>query len=135
MESLADDLTQMRRTPLSPDHVAAIREIATIRDYVPGQYVLPAGEALDRFVYVLEGEVEAVDPYTERRLMKGTIGPTQFVGDITFLSGARVTSGYLRLGGVAHDLPEGFAEPCGEKLALARMRMPSRSASYSLARV
>ncbi len=91
MESLADDLTQMRRTPLSPDHVAAIREIATIRDYVPGQYVLPAGEALDRFVYVLEGEVEAVDPYTERRLMKGTIGPTQFVGDITFLSGARVT--------------------------------------------
>ena len=91
MESLADDLTQMRRTPLSADHVEAIREIATIKSYSPGQYVLPAGENLDRFIYVLDGEVEAVDPYTEERLMKGTIGPTQFVGDITFLSGTKVT--------------------------------------------
>ncbi|MES0863344.1 cyclic nucleotide-binding domain-containing protein [Ruegeria sp. SCPT10] len=91
MEPLADDLTQMRRTPLSLDHVAATREIATIRNYSPGQYILPAGEAADRFVYVLEGEVEAVDTYTEQRLMKGTIGPTQFVGDIAFLSGTKVT--------------------------------------------
>jgi thioredoxin reductase (NADPH) len=42
---------------------------------------------MDRFMYVEEGEVEVVNPYTDKRHFPSTIGPTQFMGDISFLSG------------------------------------------------
>ena len=41
---------------------------------------------MDSFVYVLEGEIEVVDPRSRNRLMESSIGPTQFMGEIAFLN-------------------------------------------------
>jgi thioredoxin reductase (NADPH) len=41
---------------------------------------------MDTFVYVLEGEIEVVDPYTDERLLEASLGPTQFMGEIGFLN-------------------------------------------------
>ncbi len=91
MESLADDLRQMRRTPLHDDHVEAIRAIATEKNYEVGDPVINPGDRMDRFVYVLEGEIEVVDPFSGERMLESTLGPAQFMGEISFLSGANVT--------------------------------------------
>lgn len=87
METIADDLTVMRRTPLEPGHVEALRRIGTERRYAKGETVAEAGEAMDRFIFVEEGEIELVDPRTDARYLPNTIGPSQFAGEIAFLSG------------------------------------------------
>ena len=86
METLAADLDTMRRVPLSGPHVAALRAIGEERSYASGALVARVGEPMDRFVYVLEGEIEVVDPYGDGRLMNSTMGPTQFMGEIGFLN-------------------------------------------------
>ncbi|MEM1133397.1 MAG: FAD-dependent oxidoreductase [Pseudomonadota bacterium] len=91
MDSLADDLRQMRRTPLHESHVAALRAIAVEREYPAGEYVIYNGHPYDRFVYVLEGEIEVVNVFTGERLLESTLGPTQFMGEIGFLSGGTAT--------------------------------------------
>ncbi len=94
MESLAEDLRTMVRTPLHDEHITAMRRIGTIEDVPAGGVIYKPGEAMDRFCYVLEGEVEAVDPQTGGRYGEGaTLGPTQFFGEISFLSGARLHIG------------------------------------------
>ena len=45
------------------------------------------GDSVDRFVYIEEGEIEVVNPFTGKRLLPATLGPTQFLGEISFLSG------------------------------------------------
>ena len=87
MEQLADDLANMPRVPLSDEHVARLHAIGTERSYDEGELVADAGDAMDRFVYVLEGEIEVVDPYSGERLIPSTLGPTQFMGEIAFLNG------------------------------------------------
>ncbi|MEO1244232.1 MAG: FAD-dependent oxidoreductase [Pseudomonadota bacterium] len=87
METLAADLRQMRRTPLHDSHVAAIREAGEIVEFAAGDMVAKVGEPADRFVYVLEGEIEVVNPDTGERHLPSTLGPTQFVGEINFLNG------------------------------------------------
>ncbi len=87
MESLAADLTQMQRTPLHDEHVARLHEIGTEEHFKAGQIVLEMGKKLDRFVYVLEGEIEIVNPLTGERHLPFGLGPTQFAGDIAFLNG------------------------------------------------
>jgi thioredoxin reductase (NADPH) len=42
---------------------------------------------MDRFVYVEEGEIEVVNPFTDERHLPSTLGPTQFMGEISFLNG------------------------------------------------
>ncbi len=87
MESIAGDLATMPRTPLEPEHVAALRDAGTVRTYPAGTIVAEAGSPMDRFIYVEEGEIEVVDPFTGERYVPSTIGPTQFMGEIAFLSG------------------------------------------------
>ena len=87
METIADDLTVMRRTPLEPEHVAALRTIGGERSYRHGEMVAEAGDAMDRFVYVEAGELEIVDPNSGERYVPSTLGPNQFLGEIAFLSG------------------------------------------------
>lgn len=94
METLGQDLETMRRVPLAPDHVDAICAIGGEKTYPAGSIVMDIGEPLDRFVYVLEGEVEVVNPYTDERLFEHALGPTQFMGEIGFLSGA---TNYLKM--------------------------------------
>ncbi len=88
MEQLGLDLENMPRVPLASEHVEAIRKIGTERSYEAGEFVAKVGDPMDKFVYVLEGEIEVVDPYTGKRKFEHSLGPTQFMGEIGFLSGA-----------------------------------------------
>lgn len=86
METLGQDLETMRRVPLAPEHVAAIGAIGAEVFYPAGSIVLDIGKRHDSFVFILEGEVEVVDPITGGRMLPYTLGPTQFMGEIGFLN-------------------------------------------------
>ncbi|WP_336987338.1 FAD-dependent oxidoreductase [Altererythrobacter aquiaggeris] len=91
MESIGGHLGEMQRKPLSDEHVEAIRAIATEASYQPGDMVAEVGDPMDRFVYVLGGEIEVVDPYTGGRLIESALGPTQFMGELAFLNAGSFT--------------------------------------------
>ncbi len=92
MESLAADLRQMVRTPLHEEHVAALRAVGQERRVAACETVVALGDPLETFFYVLEGELEVADPFTGERALKFGLGPTQFAGEIGFLSGNRSTT-------------------------------------------
>ena len=93
MESLAADLSTLVRTPLAEAHVRAMRRIGTTTDLPAGAWIAKTGEAADTFHYVEEGEVEAIDPSTGKRYGNATLGPTQYFGEITFLTGGVLMMG------------------------------------------
>lgn len=86
MESIGLDLEAMKRQPMVGDHVDALRKISREVSYVAGEMVIKVGDPMDRFVYVLEGEIEVVNPYTDERWIESSLGPTQFMGEIAFLN-------------------------------------------------
>ena len=86
MEALGENLETMPRVPLADSHVDMLRAIGTEHTYAPGEMVAEVGETMDRFVYVLDGEIEVKDPYSEARLLDSSLGPTQFMGEIAFLN-------------------------------------------------
>ena len=90
MESLARDLAEMRRIPLSDAHVARIRRAGTERRWAAGEIVHRVGEPSREFIYVEEGEVEVIDPLTGRNELGATLGAAQFMGEINFLSGGNL---------------------------------------------
>lgn len=87
METIGADLRQMQRTPLAASHVQALRAQGKIVAYPAGTFLARPGETIDRFVYVEDGEIEVVNPYTDQRHVASTLGPTQFMGEIGFLNG------------------------------------------------
>jgi thioredoxin reductase (NADPH) len=87
METIAQDLAQMQRTPLADAHVARIRRLGRERSYAAGDLVVRPGDPIDEFLYVEEGEIELLDLHTGERRIPFTIGPTQYLGEIAFLSG------------------------------------------------
>lgn len=87
METIGRDLEEMQRTPLMPAHVDAMRPLAEVVTYEAGTFLVEPGDVVDRFVYVLDGEIEVVDPFTGERATGSTLGPTQFMGEISFLYG------------------------------------------------
>jgi thioredoxin reductase (NADPH) len=87
METIGADLRQMQRTPLAAAHVEALRTAGKIANYPMGTFLARPGDPVDRFVYVEEGEIEVVNPYTCERHFPSTLGPTQFMGEISFLNG------------------------------------------------
>jgi thioredoxin reductase (NADPH) len=87
METIGADLRQMQRTPLSASHVEALRSVGTVVTYPAGVFLARPGEPVDRFFYVEDGEIEVVNPYTDERHLPSTLGPTQFMGEISFLNG------------------------------------------------
>lgn len=86
MESFAGDLSQMRRTPLLPEHVAAMRQIGVETAFSKGDMIGAVGSRLTRLHYILSGEIEVVDPITLERYLPSTLGANQFTGEISFLS-------------------------------------------------
>ena len=76
METIGGDLHQMQRTPLAPAHVEALRKAGAFARYPAGTFLTRPGQPVDRFVYVEEGEVEVVNPYTDERHLPSTMGPT-----------------------------------------------------------
>jgi thioredoxin reductase (NADPH) len=91
VETIGGDLRQMQRTPLSASHVQALRDAGKVATYPAGTVLARPGEPVDRFVYVEEGEIELVNPYTDKRHFPSTLGPTQFMGEIAFLNGGPYT--------------------------------------------
>jgi thioredoxin reductase (NADPH) len=87
METIGRDLREMQRIPLESTHVAALMAAGRRRHYTAAQMLTEVGAPIDRFIYVENGEVEVADPFTGKRLVSSTIGPTQFVSEIALLSG------------------------------------------------
>jgi thioredoxin reductase (NADPH) len=87
METIGNDLRQMTRTPLAASHVEALRSAGKMTVYPAGVFLARSGEPAYRFIYIEEGEVEVVNPYTDQRHLPFTLGPTQFMGEISFLYG------------------------------------------------
>ncbi|HEY2011688.1 MAG TPA: FAD-dependent oxidoreductase [Rhizomicrobium sp.] len=87
METIGRDLKEMQRVPLAPAHVAALRAEGNIARYAAGAFVVKHGEPIDRFIYVLDGEIETVNSFTGERHFASTLGPTQFVAEIAILNG------------------------------------------------
>ena len=87
METIGRDLAEMQRVPLADAHVAALRGAGKTRQFAAGEYVAHAGDPAEHLVYVEEGEIEIVDPFTGRRRVPSTLGPTQFMGEIALLYG------------------------------------------------
>src|SRR5580698_8318432 len=77
----------MQRTPLAASHVQALRDAGKTATYTAGTFFARPGEPVDRFVYVEDGEIEVVNPYTDERHLPSTLGPTQFMGEISFMNG------------------------------------------------
>lgn len=87
METIGADLRQMQRIPLAPSHVDALRAAGRVVTYPAGTFLARPGDTADRFTYIESGEIEVVNPYTDERHLPSTLGPTQFMGEISFLSG------------------------------------------------
>lgn len=91
METIAFDLRQTQRTPLTPAHVEALRAAGEHRTYPAGAMVADQGDPMDRFIWVERGEIEVVDVVTGARKVPSTLGPGQFMGEVGFLAGGRWT--------------------------------------------
>lgn len=89
MESLAENLRTMIRRPLAEAHVRALAREGARREVSAGEIVIRAGEPTDTFYYVEEGEFEIYDPVKRVRAVDATLGPTQFMGEVSYLTGAR----------------------------------------------
>jgi thioredoxin reductase (NADPH) len=87
LETIGRDLTEMQRVPLAQSHVAAMRAVGFIEHYPAGTFLVHPGDAAERFVYVEDGEIEVVNPFTGERYVPSTLGPTQFMAEISFLNG------------------------------------------------
>lgn len=91
MESIGDDLAVMTPRPFNDEQMAQLRAISVERTYERGETISAVGKPLDRFVLVLDGEIEVANPYTGERLVPSTLGPGQFMGEIAFLNAGAVT--------------------------------------------
>lgn len=60
MESIGGNLHEMQRTPLASTHVDALRAEGSEVVYPAGTYLAHPGQLADRFVYVIDGEIEVV---------------------------------------------------------------------------
>jgi thioredoxin reductase (NADPH) len=87
METIGNDLRQMQRIPLAASHVDALRAAGKEVTHSGGEFLSRAGDPMDRFIYIEDGEIEVVNPYTNERHLPFTLGPTQFMGEISLLNG------------------------------------------------
>jgi len=87
VEKIGPDLKVMQRVALAQSHVAAMREAGAERRYPAGTVLAVPGDPVESFVYVEQGEIELLDALTGERLVAATLGPTQFMGEISFLAG------------------------------------------------
>ncbi len=87
VETIGRDLLEMQRVPLAASHIAAIRNAGTEVSYPAGTILVRPGDRVENFVLVEDGEIEVIDAFTEERLVPATLGPTQFMGEISLLAG------------------------------------------------
>jgi thioredoxin reductase (NADPH) len=87
METIGRNLDEMQRVPLTPAHVEALRAAGMPATYAAGTNIVQPGDPVDCFVYVDEGEIEVVDAFSGKRYGSSTLGPNQFMAEISILSG------------------------------------------------
>src|SRR6202166_3906762 len=87
MEGIGAAPEVMKAGLLAAGHIEAIRAIGRECSYGAGDMIARIGDPMDRFIYVVEGEMEVLDRDSEKRMGDGTLGPGQFVGELSFLSG------------------------------------------------
>jgi thioredoxin reductase (NADPH) len=87
MESSAVDLVTYVRRPLSASHVAHLHRVGTVVHFEPGDTLVAFGAPNEAFFYVLEGEAIGWDDVSGARYGDATLGPAQFTGELSFLSG------------------------------------------------
>lgn len=91
MDSIGGELQFMTPRPFGGEQLEALRSISTEQFYQAGDYVMKLGDALDRFVVVVEGQIEVVDAYTEVAVEDAVMNPGQFIGELSFLNAGRNT--------------------------------------------
>lgn len=87
MESSAVDLSTYVRTPLGEAHVARLRAEGEVVRFAPGETLVAFGAPNEAFFYILDGQVAAYDEVTGARYGNAILGPTQFTGEMSFLTG------------------------------------------------
>jgi thioredoxin reductase (NADPH) len=92
----------MVRTPLTEAHVAAMRRVGQEETLSAGEKLFHTGDVQDRFVYVLEGEVAALDPVTGERYGGCDAGAGAVLRRDLLSLGRRADAG--RGGGAGHAL-------------------------------
>jgi thioredoxin reductase (NADPH) len=100
------------------------------RDVAPGEELLRAGRRSEGFYVVLDGEVEVVRPDVECEQPVGVLGPGQFVGGVSLLTGQRpyLTARVREAGRVLDIEPDAFRRLMGERRHLATMIFESATA-------
>ena len=79
METIGADLRRMQRTPLAASHVRALRAVGKVATYPAKTFLARPGDPMDRFIYIEEGEIEVVNPYTdERHLPRRSVRPSSW---------------------------------------------------------
>jgi thioredoxin reductase (NADPH) len=101
MEGIGADLEVMKPVLLTAGQIDAIRAIGRERSYAAGDMIARIGDPMNRFLYVLEGEIEVLEPHSEKRMGDATLGPGQFDGELSFLSGGNY---FLAMRAVKHTL-------------------------------
>lgn len=92
METIGGDLRAMSPQPFLAPHLQAMREAGYERRYAAGEIITPVGQRMDRFMLVLEGSVDIVQPFTGETLIPGAMGPGQFLGELNFLNAGTITT-------------------------------------------
>lgn len=87
MESSAVDLATYTRTPLADSHVERLHALGDIVHFAPGDTIVAFGAPNEAFFYILTGEAAAWDEVTGQLYGAATLGPTQFTGEMSFLTG------------------------------------------------
>jgi thioredoxin reductase (NADPH) len=91
MESIGGELEFMTPRPFGGEQLDAIRNISTERRYAAGEYVTRVGDPMDRFVVVVEGQIEVIDAFTEQPVEDAVMNPGQFIGELAFLNAGNNT--------------------------------------------
>jgi thioredoxin reductase (NADPH) len=92
METIGGDLRAMSPQPFRQEYVEAMRRIGRERRYSAGDLVMAVGQRMDRFMLVLDGLVDIVQPFTGETLIAGAMGTGQFLGELNFLNAGATTT-------------------------------------------
>jgi thioredoxin reductase (NADPH) len=86
METIGGDLRAMSPQPFRPEYLEAMRRAGYERHYAAGETVTPIGEPMARFMLVLEGSVDIIQPFTGETLVADAMAAGQFLGELNFLN-------------------------------------------------
>lgn len=92
METIGGDLRAMSPQPFLPEYLDAMRQVGYERLYQSGEIITPVGQRMDRFLMVLDGQVDIVQPFTGETLIPGAMRAGQFLGELNFLNAGTNTT-------------------------------------------